>query len=59
MAAADSHQANGFSADEFSRYIPRQPPNLALDNAWVSLQHRVHSAFINVYPSSGPTRSRQ
>jgi hypothetical protein len=34
MAAADSHQANDFS----------QPPNLALENAWVSLQHRVHSA---------------
>jgi hypothetical protein len=44
MAAADSHQANGFSADAFSRFIPRQPPNLALDSAWVSLQRRLHSA---------------
>ena len=56
MAAADSNQANGFSADEFSRYIPRQPPNLALErqprsnfvleNAWVSLQHLVHCVVL-------------
>lgn len=44
MAAQDSHQTNDFSAEEFSRYIPRQPPNLVLENAWVSLQHRAHSA---------------
>ena len=46
MATADSYQANSFSADEFSRYIPRQPPNLALENAWVSLQHRVHCVML-------------
>ena len=34
MAAANSHEANGFS-----RYIPHQPPGLARENAWVSLQH--------------------
>ena len=47
MAAADSNQANGFSADEFSRYIPRQPrSNFALENAWVSLQHLVHCVML-------------
>ena len=44
MASTDSHRANGFSADAFSQDVPRQLPNLALESAWVSLQHHVHSA---------------
>ncbi len=51
MTAADSHNANGFSADAPSRYIPRQPPNPALENARVSLQHHVHPPYSNAHLS--------
>ena len=37
MDAADSHQTTGFSADAYSPYVPHQPLNLALENAWVGL----------------------
>jgi hypothetical protein len=64
MAAADYHQANGFAADPYSRFIPpRQPPNPALENALVSLQPctlcLMLISVINAHSSSGPTRSRQ
>ena len=67
MAAADSHQINALSADAFSRYIPHQLPNFALENTWVSfqLEHRVHlfaviCSFIDqCVSSSGPTGSLQ
>ena len=50
-ANSNSHQANGFSssADASFRYILRQPPNLAQENAWVSLQH--HDVLLDAHSS--------